>query len=164
MTTEQIVKTSNRYTPLNRGVIPETARNQTQAHYKTQHNQHHQERIPTKLQDVSAIQTIVNGQIPVSRNNKLSTTKTVKTKNYGSTTQHNKTHKILITGESHVRNCAANVKSNIRDNPKVQGVVKAGAGADILVTSVKREIKSLSKNYVVVFCGGANDVGRNNSS
>jgi len=117
-----------------------------------------------KLQDAGAIPTIVNSQIPVSRSNKLSTKKTVKTKYYGSTTQHNKAHKILITGDSHVTNCAANMKSNIRDNFKVQGVAKPGAGADILANSVIREIKRLSKNDVVVFCGGAKHVGRNNSS
>jgi hypothetical protein len=56
------------------------------------------------------------------------------------------------------------VKSIIKDNFKVQGVVKPGAGADILTSSMTNEIRSLSKSEVVVFCGVANDIGRNNSS
>jgi predicted phosphodiesterase len=73
-------------------------------------------------------------------------------------------HKVLNIGDSHIRNCAANIKSNIKDNFEVQGVVKPGAGTNILVNSVNNEVRSLSKSDVVIFCGGANDVGRNNSS
>jgi len=36
-------------------------------------------------------------------------------------------------GDSHARNCAANVKTDIRDNFEVQGLVKPGVGTDILV-------------------------------
>jgi len=46
-----------------------------------------------------------------------------------------KEHKVLITGDRHARNCAANVKTNIRDNFEVQELVKPGAGTDILVNS-----------------------------
>jgi hypothetical protein len=46
---------------------------------------------------------------------------------------HRKDHKVLIIGDSHMSNCAANIKSNIKDNFEVQGVVKPGAGANILV-------------------------------
>jgi len=94
----------------------------------------------------------------------VTTKETAQTINYNSTTQRNKAHKILIIGDSHVRNCASNVKSNINGNFKVQGIVKPGAEAIILTNSVKNEIKSLSKSDVVVFCGGANDVGRNNAT
>ena len=119
---------------------------------------------PTKLHVAGTIPTITNGRIPISRNDKVNTKRTVKINNCSSATQHNKAHKILIIGDSHIRNCAANMKSNIKSNFKVQGVVKPGAGVDILANSMINEIKSLSKSDVVVFCGGANDVGRNNSS
>ena len=46
------------------------------------------------------------------------------------------------------------MKSNIKGNFGVQGVVKPGAGADIIANSVISEIK----RDVVIFCGGANDV------
>jgi hypothetical protein len=41
--------------------------------------------------------------------------------------------------------------------------VKPGAGTYILVNSAN-DIMSLSKSDVLIFCGGANDVGKNNSS
>jgi hypothetical protein len=42
--------------------------------------------------------------------------------------------------------------------------VKPGAGANILVNSMKNKVRSLSKSDIVVFCGGENDVGRNKYS
>jgi predicted phosphodiesterase len=87
----------------------------------------------------------------------------IKINNSSSGIPCNKAPKILIIGDSHIRNCAANMKSNTKDNFKVQGVVKSGAEADILANSTKNVIRSLSKSDVVFF-GGANDVGRNNSS
>jgi hypothetical protein len=75
-----------------------------------------------------------------------------------------KEHKVLFVGDSHARNCAANVKTNIRDNFEVQGLVKPGAGTDILVNSANSDIMSLSKSDVLIFCGGANDVGKINST
>ena len=47
---------------------------------------------------------------------------------------------------------------------EVQGIVKPGAGTNILTKLVEKEVRSLTKNDVIVFCGGANDIGRNNSS
>ena len=40
--------------------------------------------------------------------------------------------------------------------------MKPGAVANILVNSAKNEVKGLSKRDIVVICGGANDIGRNN--
>jgi len=68
---------------------------------------------------------------------------------------------VLITGDSHARNYTANVKTEIRDNFEVQGLVKPGAGTDILVNSAHNDIISLSKSDVLIFCGGANDVRKN---
>jgi lysophospholipase L1-like esterase len=63
-----------------------------------------------------------------------------------------------------MRNCAANVKSSLKNNFEVQGVVKPGAVANILVNSAKNEVKGLSKRDIVIICGGANDIGRNDTS
>lgn len=67
-------------------------------------------------------------------------------------------------GDSHARNCAANVKTDIRDNFEVQGLVKPGVGTDILVNWANNDIMSVSKSDVLIFCGGANNVGKNNST
>jgi hypothetical protein len=42
--------------------------------------------------------------------------------------------------------------------------VKPGAGTVVLVNSANSDIMSLSKIHVLRFCGGANDVGKNNST
>ena len=44
-----------------------------------------------------------------------------------------KEHEVLIIDDSHARNCAANVKTDIRNN--FQGLVKPGAGNVVLVNS-----------------------------
>ena len=134
------MKTSNRYTPLASGVFSGTPSKQTHVHGEPQHNlHHHQGKNPTKLHVAGTIPTIINGRIPISRNDKVNTKRTVKISNCSSATQHNKAHKILIIGDSHIRNCAANVKSNIKSNFKVQGVVKPGELYD------KRDQKSMKK-------------------
>jgi hypothetical protein len=98
-------------------------------------------------QEISTIPTIVNGVITNGKKK----------------SPCNNVHKVLINGDSHMRNCAVNVKSSVKNN-LVQGVVKPGAMANILVNSAKNEVKGLSKRDIVVICGGANDIGRNNSS
>jgi len=75
-----------------------------------------------------------------------------------------KDHKVLIIGDSHARNCVANVRTVIRDTFKFQGLVKPGAGTGMLVNSANSDIMSLSKSDVLMFCGGANDVGNNKSA
>lgn len=82
--------------------------------------------------------------------------------NYGNVSPRTKDHKVIIIGESHSRNSAANIKSTTKDNFGVQGVVNPDTGANILANSVIKNVRSLSKN-VILFCGGANDVGRNSS-
>jgi hypothetical protein len=74
-----------------------------------------------------------------------------------------KEHKVLIIDDSHARNCAANVKTDVRDNFEVQELVKPGAGTDILVNAANNDIMSLSKSDFLIFCGGANNVGKKNS-
>ena len=51
-----------------------------------------------------------------------------------------------------------NVKSSLKDNIAIQGVVKPGALTNILVNSARNEINGLSKKDMVVICGGTNDI------
>jgi len=70
---------------------------------------------------------------------------------------------VLIIGDSHIRLCATNIKSEIKDSYNVQGMVKPGAGSGTLVNSATSDITNLTKNDDVIFCGGANYVAKNNS-
>jgi hypothetical protein len=117
-----------------------------------------------KTTDIHTIPTVIGGHISVNKWDKTKTITAKKVENGTGKIPRTKDHKVLIIGESHLRNCAANIKSTIKDNFEVQGIVKPGAGANVLKKSVEKKIRSLTKKDVVVFCGGANDIGRNNSS
>jgi len=49
------------------------------------------------------------------------------------------------------------------DNFKVQGFVKPGAGTDISVNLATSDIMNLTNSDVLIFCRGANTVGKSNS-
>ena len=98
------------------------------------------------------IPVIVKGQASTSKNNPVN--------RQNSKFSHKK---VLIIGDRHARLCATNIKSEIRDNYDVQGLVKPGAEAGTLVNTVNSYIANLTKIYVVIFCGGVNDVAKNNS-
>jgi hypothetical protein len=119
------------------------------------------------------ILVIVNGQFSSSKSEEMGAIHDQETDNCDSESPVNrlsgksscmKEHKVLIIGDSHTRNCAANVKTDIRDNFEFQGLVKPGAGTVILVNSANSDIMSLSKIHVLIFCGVVNNVGKNNST
>jgi len=69
-----------------------------------------------------------NLTIPVIVKGQALTSKSNPTQRQSSKTSHRKDHKALIIGDSHTRLCATNVKSEIKDNYDVQGLVKPGTG------------------------------------
>jgi hypothetical protein len=99
---------------------------------KLPHNLHHPERKHMELYDTGNIPTIVNGHISEIKGNEVNTKRAKAVGDGDSESPHKKDHKVLITGDSHMRNCAANVKSSIKYNFVVQGVKKPGAGGYIL--------------------------------
>ena len=82
------------------------------------------------------IPVIVKGQALTSKSNPTQRK---------SKTSHRRDHKALIIGDSHTRLCATNVKSEIKDKYDVQGLVKPGAGAGILVNTANNDIANLTK-------------------
>ena len=104
-----------------------------------------------------------NLAIPVIVKGQAHTSTRILAKKHNSKSSHRKDHKVLIIGDSHTRPCTTNVKSKIKRNYDVQGLVKPGAGIGILVNTANSDIKDSTKNDVVIFFGGANDVARNNS-
>jgi len=75
--------------------------------------------------------------------------------------QKEKKHRIRVTGDSHARGCAAEIKSNLDEHFKVQGFINLGAGLNNIITYAKRDIQQVSKQAVVVVWGGSKDVGKN---
>ena len=64
--------------------------------------------------------------------------------------QKEKKHTIIVTGDSHAQGCAAEIKSNLDEDFKVQGFVNPGTGLNTIITSAKRDIQQLSKQDLVV--------------
>jgi hypothetical protein len=66
---------------------------------------------------------------------------------FKSSAQQNQGRKITITGNSHAqaaRNCAGNMKRNLKDNYKTSGFVKPGACIDTLIASATGDIVYLT--------------------
>lgn len=55
------------------------------------------------------------------------------------------------------------MKENLDKTYNVMGIVKPGADIITLINSVKDTTSVVSKNDIIVFCGGANDIAKNNS-
>jgi predicted phosphodiesterase len=101
------------------------------------------------------IPVIVQGQAITSKNNPV--------RRQSSKPPHRRDHKVLIVGDSHARLCATKVKSEIKGSFDVQGIVKPGARAGVLVNTANSDITNLTKNNVIILCGGSNDVAKNDS-
>jgi hypothetical protein len=99
-----------------------------------------------------------NHTIPVIVKGQALTSKSNPVKRPSSKSFHRKDHKVLIICDSHTRLCATNVKTEIKDKYDVQRLVKPGAGAGTIVNTANSDITNLTKNGVVIFCGGANDI------
>jgi 1-aminocyclopropane-1-carboxylate deaminase/D-cysteine desulfhydrase-like pyridoxal-dependent ACC family enzyme len=74
----------------------------------------------------------------------------------------NDKQKIVITGDSHVRNCAAKLQQQLGRKCAVSGYVKPGAGMKVIVSSAKEEIGKLNREDVVIVWWGSNDIGKRN--
>ena len=74
---------------------------------------------------------------------------------------HWEKHRIIVTGNSHARGCAAEIKLNLDEGFEAQGFVIPGTGVNTITSSAKTDIQHLSKQDVVVVWGGSKDVGKN---
>jgi hypothetical protein len=70
-------------------------------------------------------------------------------------------HRILIIGDSHVRGYAERLSDNLGHSFNVTGYVKPNTDLDIITTTAKSESKNMTKNDVIILCGGAKNNGKN---
>jgi lysophospholipase L1-like esterase len=75
-----------------------------------------------------------------------------------------KRNKISIIGDSHARGYAANISNYLDKDFETMGTVMPGARLENIIKLNTREIKTLGKNDAVIVCGGANDIGKNESN
>jgi hypothetical protein len=71
--------------------------------------------------------------------------------------------KIVIIGDSHARNGAAELQHSLGSTFAVSSFVKPGAGIELIVDTLKEDIIKLRSDDVVVVWGGSNDIGKNNT-
>ena len=70
-------------------------------------------------------------------------------------------HRILIIGDSHVRNYAEKFSDHLGHSFNVTSYVKLNADLDIIMNTAKSESKSMTKNEVIILCGGMKNIGKN---
>jgi hypothetical protein len=71
---------------------------------------HHQaKKKPMEVYDTNTIASVVNGQILINKCDKVKAIRAKKVGNCASESPRKKDHKVLLIGESHIRNCAANM-------------------------------------------------------
>ena len=63
-----------------------------------------------------------------------------------------------------MRGCAAEISHNLGKTFEVTSFVKPGTGLEVITNTAKEEINKLTKEDVVIVCGGTNDIGKNASS
>jgi hypothetical protein len=73
-------------------------------------------------------------------------------------------HKIVLIGDSHIKSLSSEVKQKLGDTCNIMGFVKANASVSEPVCTTEEEVNKLTKNDVLVFWGGANDVSKNNTA
>jgi hypothetical protein len=69
-----------------------------------------------------------------------------------------RTYKIIITGDSHGRDCGLRLKYDLYNTFEVQGIINPRDGIMTVTNSTKEEVKNLTKKGVVVVWEGTKDV------
>jgi hypothetical protein len=73
-------------------------------------------------------------------------------------------HEVSLIGDSHAKGCAEKLACHLGNSYEVTGYVKPSTGLEVITNSARKENDHLTKNDVVIVCGGANDIARMESS
>jgi len=71
-------------------------------------------------------------------------------------------HKVLLIGDSHARD-AGKISNYLGNDHEVTGYVHPSSGLEMITSSAKKEITHMTKRDVVIVCGGANNINKNES-
>jgi hypothetical protein len=72
-------------------------------------------------------------------------------------------HKIVLIGDSHARGCASKLREKPKEEYEVIGYVVPGVGATVLTKTAQQEISGLTEEDTLIYCGGTNDIAKNNT-
>jgi hypothetical protein len=78
-------------------------------------------------------------------------------------TRRQRSNKIVIIGDSHVRGLADKVSCNLGEAFNVIGISKPNADIEGITSSLNTSIKNLTKKDVIIFYGGTKDISKNES-
>jgi hypothetical protein len=70
-------------------------------------------------------------------------------------------HKILITGDSHVRGCSNKLVNLLGSSYSVTGISKPNADLKAVTSSINIRFGELNKKDLIIVCGGMIDIARN---
>jgi hypothetical protein len=70
----------------------------------------------------------------------------------------------VLIEESHVRDYARKLREKLEEQYEVIGYVIPGVRAAVLTKIAQQEISELTKQDTLTYCGGANDIAKNNTS
>jgi hypothetical protein len=87
----------------------------------------------------------------------------IKTRNKHMNSQKEVKHKVLIIGDSHVKKCAAELRSNLDQEYMISGFSKPGALTNEILETSEKEINTLGSKDVLILWAGANDISKNNT-
>jgi PleD family two-component response regulator len=72
-----------------------------------------------------------------------------------------KDHKVILIGDSHARDCAEKISNYLGNAYEVTGYVHPSTGLEVITNSSKREIAHTTQKDVVIMCGVANNISKN---
>jgi len=75
-----------------------------------------------------------------------------------------KNHKVILIGDSHAKGCAEKLTSHLGNSYEVTGYVEPSTRMEVITNSTRGEIDHLTKDDVVIACGVADNVTKNDSS
>jgi hypothetical protein len=114
------------------------------------------------------IPTIINGVVTVSDNDTLrkmckrKCNRVEKLDPRSNNSVSKNVHKVFVLGDSHLRRCVLDLKSELPAKYKVSGVIKPGAKAEEIVKTAINEICNLGIHDIVILSAGSSDVDRKN--
>jgi len=72
-----------------------------------------------------------------------------------------KRHKILVIGDSHVRDLSEKISNCLDDSFSVFGITKPNADIETITSPIHLKMGNLTKDDLIIFLGGTNDISRN---
>jgi hypothetical protein len=69
-----------------------------------------------------------------------------------------------LIGDSYARGCRSKLREKLKEQYEVIGYVIPGGDAAVLTKIAQHEISGLTEEDILIYCGGTNDIMKNNTS